>query len=398
MDYNILYFAIVSPNFGGVEQKIIGQFDALHALGVEIQLFLVSSFTPGEIFAIEIEKRSGVKILINSPSKIRNPWARRKEKFDLISSVLSDYSPRRTMVYLRYPIGDMLFLKFLKKNKAYKFVTEHQELENKLRIGCLTNTFTQDIIDFAFGKAIRNKITGFVGVSSQYLDNQISYLSRKIQEKKYFLVNGNGIDTSKYCFRKNPLFDGQTLKLLFVGVGFQYQGLHRLLISMENYYSSAFKVRIIVNIAGVTRRKVYLKKYLRNPKVRDSVVFHGYISPRDMDRLADECHLAVNSLCLHQIGIKIASTLKSREYFARGIPFVTASFDNDFEDNNPFILKVTSDESVFNIQDIIDFALEMNADVLHPQKMRQYAIEHLDWSVKMKKLIDFFDKIIEDIH
>jgi glycosyltransferase involved in cell wall biosynthesis len=129
----------------------------------------------------------------------------------------------------------------------------------------------------------------------------------------------------------------------------------------------------------------------------ESVVFHGFIPPHEIDRLADECHLAVNSLSLHQIGIKIASTLKSREYFARGIPFITSSSDDDFDDENPYTVKVSGDENPFNIQELIDFALKLNGDSEHPQKMRQYAIEHLDWSVKMEKLIAFFDEINKDV-
>jgi glycosyltransferase involved in cell wall biosynthesis len=393
-----VYFAVVSADFGGVEQKIIAQFDALHALGAEIHLFLVSSFNPGETFAFEIEKRPGVNILINSPEKIRNARVRRKEKFDLMSSALLNYDPKHTIVYLRYPLADLLFLQFLNKNIAYKFVTEHQEVENKLRLGILTKNFAQDIFDFAFGKAVRKKIAGFVGVSSQYLDNQISYLNRNIRNKKYFLLNGNGIDTSIFSVRKNSYFDGQTLKLLFVGGGFKYQGLHRLLISMEDYYKTNPRVRVIVHFAGISQEKTYLVKFLKHPKVRESVVFHGFLSPDEIDHIANECHIAVNSLSVHLIGQKVTSTLKSREYFARGIPFVTSSFDDDFDDRNPYIVKVSGDDNPFDIRELINFAYKLNTDPAHPQKMRQYAIAHLDWSVKMKKLLTFWNEIIEDIH
>ena len=392
-----MYFAFVSANFGGVEQKIIAQFDALYAIGAKIHLFLVSSFSPGETFASEIEKRSYANILTNSSSRIRNPWIRRKEKFDLITSELSHHNPKSTIVYLRYPLADPLFLRFLKINKVFRFVTEHQEIENKLRLGILTENFLEDIFDFVYGKAVRNKITGFVGVSSQYLNNQISYLNRNIRSNKFFLVNGNGIDTSKFCVRKNILFDKQSLKLLFVGSGFKYQGLHRILISLENYYSSNFKVRIIVHVAGISRGKTYLKKYLRNPIVSESIVFHGFIPPHEIDRLADNCHLAINSLSLHQIGIKTASTLKSREYFARGIPFITSSYDDDFDNKYPYILKVSGNENPFDIQDLINLALKLNTDSKHPQKMRQYAIENLDWSLKMKKLIAFLNEIYVNV-
>lgn len=397
MDYNIVYFALVSSNFGGVEQKIIAQFDALQALKAKIKLFLISSYAPGESFAFEIEKRPGVTILINSPEKVKNPWARRKEKFDLISSVLLDYDPKNTIIYFRYPSSDLLFHRFLKKNMVFKFVTEHQEVENKLRLGLLTNTFKEDIFDFAYGTSVRKIITGFVGVSSQYLENQISYLKRNIRSKKHFLINGNGIDTAKFSIRNYPFFEGQTLKLLFVGSGYKNQGLHRLLISMEDYYSNNFKVRIIVHVAGITLEKTYLKKYLRNTTVRESVVFHGFLPPNEIDHLANVCHIAINSLSVHILGQKITSTLKSREYFARGMPFITSSSDDDFDDKNPYILKVSEDENPFDIHELINFASKLNDDPKHPQKMRQYAISHLDWSVKMKRLLTFYEKIIKDI-
>jgi len=40
------------------------------------------------------------------------------------------------------------------------------------------------------------------------------------------------------------------------------------------------------------------------------------------------------------------------------------------------------------------FAKDICADADHPQKMRRYAEEHLDWSVKMKKLKGFFETLI----
>jgi len=398
MDYKIVYFAFVSANFGGVEQKIIAQFDALLALEAEIHLFLVSSFTPDETFALEIKKRSDVNILINSPEKITNSWARRKEKFDLVTMTLSEFNPKSTLVYFRYPIADFLFLRFLKKNKEYRFITEHQHIENRLRIGIFDFNFIETILDTMYGKAIRNRISGFVGVSSQYLENQLSYLKSSVRIKKHSIVNGNGIDTASINLRSYPYFDSHILKLLFIGSAYKNQGLDRLIVSLENYYKSNAKVEIIVHIVGISFEKKYLKKYLVNPVIRNSFIFHGFLLPVEIDKFANECHLALNSLCVHREGQKVTSTLKSREYFARGIPFVTSSFDDDFNDGNPYILKISGDENPFDFQKLIDFALKLNSDTLHPQKMRQYAIDHLDWTIKMKKLIAFCDKIVEDIH
>ncbi len=395
MNYNIVYIAFVSANFGGVEQKIISQYDALHSLGADIKLLLISTFSPGEVFLNEIEQRPGIKIIINSQENIKNPWARRKEKFDNINSFLKKYNPENTIIYFRFPLADFIFLRFLRKNKAFRFVTEHQSIENMLRIGIFRRILVSDIFDFIYGRRVRSLITGFVGVSGHFLENELSYLKINLRNNKYCLVNGNGINTLKIQLRSYPKFDGKILKLLFVGSAFKAHGLHRLFLSLIDYYKTDFKVEIIVHIVGVNSESINLKKYLKESKIQENVVFHGFLAPNEINGLADECHLALDGLSLHLVGQKITSTLKSREYFARGIPFITSSpADNDFDSENPYILKVTRDETPFEIQKLIDFAIKLNGDPEHPQKMRQYAIEHLDWSVKMNKLIAFFDEIM----
>ena len=41
MDFNIVYFAVVGPKYGGVEQKIIAQFDALAKQRANVILYFV---------------------------------------------------------------------------------------------------------------------------------------------------------------------------------------------------------------------------------------------------------------------------------------------------------------------------------------------------------------------
>jgi len=144
MDYNILYFAFVGNSFGGVEQKIIAQYDALSLIRPNTRLYLVSTSQPGSSLETEIQKRSGIHLIINSSDKRRNPYSRRKEKFDLIYRVLLGYKPNETICYFRYPNADFLFLQFLKKCKDFKIITEHQEIGQICKIlyyrFCWSNT------------------------------------------------------------------------------------------------------------------------------------------------------------------------------------------------------------------------------------------------------------------
>ena len=51
MSITIVYVAIVGQNYGGVEQKIISQFDALKQYRSNVFLYLLTSFPPRGAFA-----------------------------------------------------------------------------------------------------------------------------------------------------------------------------------------------------------------------------------------------------------------------------------------------------------------------------------------------------------
>ena len=393
-EFNILYFAFVSDSFGGVEQKIIGQFDALIEIHLQTHLYLVSTNKPKDIFLDQIHKRANIHSLNNTI--VKNPLKRRAEKFRMIKEVLRGYNSTDTIIYFRYPGADILFYNFLKDVSSFKIITEHQEIENKMRIGKFTGSYYSDILDFLYGRKVRSLIFGFVAVSSQYLQNQFSYLTISKQKLKPAIVNGNGIDVSNYKLREPPVFDGKLLKILFVGSLYKSHGVHRLvegLINCEEFLVHN-RLKVEIHIAGIEREDSYLLKYEKKPIVADSLIYHGFMTRSNLDTLSSECHIAVNSLGLHRIGLTITSTLKSREYFARGIPFITSSDDNDFSSDNNYIHTISSDESPVVISDLFKFVRKVYDIPNHSQSMRDYAVAVLDWRCKMIKLHTFLKGLI----
>ena len=124
--------------------------------------------------------------------------------------------------------------------------------------------------------------------------------------------------------------------------------------------------------------------------------FHGFVTGESLDSLYNTCHLAIGSLGIHRVGLTQGSILKSREYCARGIPYMVACADPDIPDDFPYIYKVTPDESPVCIERVVEFAQRVYDDRDHPQKMRAYALEHLDWSIKMYQLKIFLEMLIAD--
>jgi glycosyltransferase involved in cell wall biosynthesis len=396
MDYSIIYFAFVSSSFGGVEQKIIAQFDALQAIHKNTHLFLVSSFSPGGKFKEEIEKRVNVNTLINTASKVKNPWLRRQEKFEMITNSLKKFDAAKSIVYFRFPGADYLFLCFLKTNKQYRFVTEHQEIENTFTKGKFNGNYRRNIFEYIWGGKVRELITGFVGVTPEITSFQMSYI-RTLD--KFYLTNGNGIDVKKYTVRQPLLDKPEEIKILFVGGGFKTHGLHRLLKSIAEYYKREDKQahEVILKIAGDSHEMSFNKKLAVQLGIQQHVIFLGHCEGETLNKLFNWADVAVGSLGLHRIGLKHSSTLKAREYFSRGIPFFWSTKDKDLLDDNPYILKLEANENTFNMQDVIDFALKTREMHIHFIEMRTYAESNLDWSHKMENLKLFFDKIMGNI-
>jgi glycosyltransferase involved in cell wall biosynthesis len=388
--FNILYFAFVSDHFGGVEQKIIGQFDALNNINNNTHLYFVSSSVPNEKLKSEIKARDKVHSLVNT--MVNNAFFRRKEKFEFITNELKKFSPLDTVIYFRYPNADLLFLDFLKKNSDYKFVTEHQEIESAFLIGVFNGNYLRNLLELIYGKAVRSNLAGFVGVTDQIADFQ-NQLVRK-RNKKYITI-GNPIDIESYPLR-NPINSlNESIHILFVGSGFKTHGLFRVIKSLKHYFkNSNVKLNIKIKVVGASVNMAENQKLVKNYKLNDYFIFEGFITKDELDELYNWADIGIGSMGLHRIGLKESSTLKAREYVARGLPFFWSTIDPDIPKEMPFILEFDSNDDIFHFDAVIDFAVKMkNTPNMHIQ-MRNHAEKYLTNNTKMNFLNKYLKSIL----
>ena len=192
--------------------------------------------------------------------------------------------------------------------------------------------------------------------------------------------------------RRYVPYRGEDLHLLCVANISRWHGLDRLIRGLGAYHGPT---RVTLHIAGDGSELPNLKKIINQLDITDQVIFHGLTTGKDLDDLFNICHIAVGSLGMHRKGLTQTSELKAREYCARGIPYIIACADPDFPDDFPYLYRFLSDESPVDIERIIEFTQKVYKDPEHPQKMRAYAVEHLDWSVKMKILKTFLETLVD---
>jgi len=383
----IYYFASTSNEPDGVVKKILSQFLGLKELCPDSKLFLLMRKPPSPHMRSLLDSLDDVFIEVTENTGVSRTKAR-KEKMQKVIRLLES-ADEDCVVYFRYPIADKNFLrvvKFITSRRNCLLVTEHQSLETKELMQ--QRKFLPLLSEKIYGRKVLKEITGFVGVTREIIDYEVA---RSGDRSKPYLVNGNGIDVSSVPLRTPPEYDGKNLDLLCVAQVAKWHGLDRLIRGMAEYKG---KVNVRLNIVGNGSEILNLKKLVTDLKLENSVIFHGFKTGKELDESFDRCHIAVGSLAIHRAGS--GSPLKTKEYCARGIPFTDSTIDEDFEEHFAFRYLIESSENPIDMEETVSFANKVLEDPEHAIKMRNYAISNLDWNIKTKKIISFFEMVMNN--
>lgn len=383
----IVFFQIILRETSGISKKIFFQISALTKLNVDVKLVISGNSLIENIRPLDIEV-SYKKINSHTDWTLFRKLFYCRKFAQFIDREITDLDDD-DILYLRYPYPFFYYpITFLKNFRRCKIVFEHNTIEYKEFL--LEHQYGFLLSDLLFGKLLLKHSDAIVGVTEEITSYE---LSRTGNFKKPHITIGNGFDVDSVPVKKIKSFDSNELHLLCVANVSKWHGLDRLL---EGIATHTGMPHIVFHIAGEGPEIPHLQKIVGNLNLQQSVIFHGFLTGKKLDDLFDSCHFAVGSLGIHRIGLAEASILKAREYCARGIPFISGYRDPDFPDNCEFIYRVPSDESDINIQDMIDFIAKILQKSDYSQKMRLYATENLDWSVKMKQLDVFLKSLVKN--
>lgn len=355
----------------GPEKKIQQQITNLNKLGVKVSQIYPRIYTTNLLLDFLLEK-------IITPIKYLN----QRKLYD-----------KDTVVYIRREHHHLSYLPLLLSPRLYKVVIETQTIERVEYRSTLSGPLTHILYSWynypnmlLFEKYIKSKADAIISVT-----NEIDKYNRALTRNKLqYLTLGNGIDTSQIKIRTFCEFPHQQLHMLFVGYVVPWHGIDRIILGMSKYNGSR---DIYLHIVGEGLELQNLRKLVSTLHLEPRVIFHGFKSGTDLDAMFDQCHIAIGSLAGFRVNLIELSSLKSREYCARGIPFLMASKDADFPETWEYIQMVPADESPIDMKTVISFAERVMADPNHPQKMRRYAEDHLDWLAKMKVLKEFLETL-----
>ncbi|NOR55568.1 MAG: glycosyltransferase [Sulfurovum sp.] len=290
-------------------------------------------------------------------------------------------------IYLRYPMMDFSAVSFAKKY-GYKVITQHhtKELEEikKLNLNKLFKT-SQYIMEKFLAPHFFKYISGLTAMS----DDVLAYEKERVSFKGKLHRFSNGINPRKFIMHKVPKLH-DVFHLTIIASSFSpWHGLDRLIKSLMFYHDTRYKIHLHVVGEVSNNTRLLIGKCKENENI--IVLLHGKLFGQDLDEVFSTTHVACDSLAMHRLEMKESSTLKSKEYIARGIPFIYSAFDQDMQNIKRYLYDVKNNESLIDLQKIISFYKSL--EFKNMQKDMERCVEEvLTWRIKIEHLVVFLRK------
>ena len=203
------------------------------------------------------------------------------------------------------------------------------------------------------------------------------------------IQSSNGVDVDALPMRCASSFNPRAPRFLGVASLAKWHGYDRVLLGLREFLDQKPDQVPHVSFAGHGPAAAELEELCTRLRLDDHVTFHGMTTGRALDELFDQSDIAIASLGMHRIGLQTASSLKTREYCARGIPFVFSTTDESFADGFPFALRIPVGDEPLDLSQILADHATMLDEIGDPaREMRAYAAENLSWKRQLSKIME----------
>lgn len=349
----------------GVNKKIHMQIKAFKRLGADVEI-------PNLSAEKEIDK------LVRRLPLVKSEFERKLFKLLLDHEYMKDVE----FVYIRHPMLSVQLLNIIKKMSdmglyvVYEFPTFPYD-KNSDKLSAKASLIKD--------KWSRGKLYKYVNLGVNYSGfNEIFSIP--------CLSISNGIDTDSITPHKKSSNDNS---ISFIGVALlaKWNGYDRLIKAIKRYNSEENSLKVQFHIVGNGDIYDELNQQINEEQLENCVFMHGYMSGKELDDLYNQCDIGVGTLNpSRKYKNHIMSSLKTKEYTAKGIPFIKGDIDDVFDKNNPdFVFNVSDDETPIDINKIVEWyntLLSSRGEQEIVKEMRGFARSMLSWEKQLSPVVE----------
>jgi hypothetical protein len=220
------------------------------------------------------------------------------------------------------------------------------------------------------------KLKGVVAFTPEFAN----MLKKKSLGRAKTIYNRDGADCNYVKPRKYIAQDGPIRMIFLKGSSMQqpWAGLERLVASI--------KARPDIPCELYITGKIYNPESFTEPFIR----LTGRLSEEELTELINKVDIGVSNLANYMIGFNETTNLKSRDYYARGLPFIQANTMPDIErtEGANYYLNLPNTTELIDMDLVRGFVNKIRNNLQHPEEMHEFAKEHLIWDKTVVELIN----------
>lgn len=358
----------------GITRKVYSEIKAFRKQGYQV------------IYSGYLE--DGVAIFDNDDNVImrRKYWianerishlTRREKIMSLCIDYMHQYEGDFDFSYVRYHFFDRKYielLKALKKRSAKVIIEAHS-----------TPKFPHDM-----------SIMHYVGWKdkrwNKYAKTYVDMVASMSDEETLWGIEtvkiSNGIDVGKIRLHN---YHGNVGDINLIAVSFEgpVHGYDRVIRGMYEYYKNEGKRNLYFHMVGTTQTST--DKLIEKLGLGDRCFKYGKMMGEKLDDVYDKANMGVGCLANHRIGSTYGSALKTKEYIAKGIPFIYGWKEKVLE-NFEYGLSFELCEEPIDMKEVINFYDSLPTQGL-ANKIRSHLGFEDTWDFQMKKVIDSINNL-----
>lgn len=294
-------------------------------------------------------------------------------------------------IYIRYICADAQFISFLKRIKK-------ENTHCKILIEMPSYPYDSELKSSWSNRSIYWRDIYYRKKLHRYVDAAVIFVQASNVFHMPTICTINGIDVDAIVPRRVRTLDDSLHVLGIANLAF-WHGYDRFIAGLGEYYRNGGTKNIVFHIAGDTNSKAgkQCMALCHVHQVCDHVVFYGGMQGKALDALYDQCDIGIEVLGGHRKDIFVSSSLKSREFLAKGLPMLTSCRIDILSADYSYLLSVPADESPVDIDRLLHFVQNIyptqQAAEEAAKQIRMFAKEHCDISQTMRPITEWLMQV-----